>query len=162
MEKIQITGFQPEDTEEMVDLFYTTVQTINRADYSKEAVAAWAPAEEQEYVCKEWKHSLLENQTYVAREEGKIIGFIDLRADGYLDRLYVHKDRQRMGVASALWMKAEKWAMQEGIPTIWTFSSITAKGFFERYGFQVMEPENVERNGVLLTRFHMKKMLVEG
>ena len=32
-----------------------------------------------------------------------IIGFGDIAQMGYLDRLYVHEDYQRQGVASGLW-----------------------------------------------------------
>ncbi|GGP15048.1 GNAT family N-acetyltransferase [Oceanobacillus neutriphilus] len=161
MSEIHIAAFQQEDIVEIIDLFYGTVQEVNRADYSEAAIAAWAPVEEKENVLKEWKDSFLKNKTFVARMQGQVVGFIDIRADGYLDRLYVHKDKQRLGIASALLMQIEEWGRREEIPFIWTFSSITAKGFFERYGFEVIEKENVERKDVLLTRFKMKKMLIE-
>lgn len=161
MSEIHITTFQQEDITEVVGLFYDTVREVNRADYSEEAIAAWAPEEEKENILNEWGSSLLKNQTFVARIKDQIVGFADIRADGYLDRLYVHKDKQRLGIASGLLMELEKWAMKEDIPLIWNFSSITAKNFFERYGFKVIEKENAERKGVLLTRFKMKKMLIE-
>lgn len=161
MSEIHITTFPQEDTAEIVDLFYATVEKVNRADYSEEEIAAWAPAEEKENILKEWGASLLKNQTFVAKIKEQIVGFADIRADGYLDRLYVHKDKQRLGIASVLLIETEKWARKKEITLIWTFSSITARGFFERYGFELIEEENVERKGVLLTRFKMKKMLIE-
>ncbi|WP_254846837.1 GNAT family N-acetyltransferase [Oceanobacillus sojae] len=161
MSEIHIMPFQQKDTAEIVDLFYDTVRAVNRADYSEEAIAAWAPEEGKENILNEWSPSLLENQTFVARMKDQIAGFADIRADGYVDRLYVHKDKQRKGIASDLLMEIEKWARKEDLPLIWTFSSITAKVFFERFGFELIREENVERKGILLTRFKMKKMLIE-
>ncbi|MCT1902729.1 GNAT family N-acetyltransferase [Oceanobacillus sojae] len=161
MSEIHIMPFQQKDTAEIVNLFYDTVREVNRADYSEEAIAAWAPEEGKENVLNEWRSSLLENQTFVARMKDQIAGFADIRAEGYVDRLYVHKDKQRMGIASDLLMEIEKWARKEDIPLIWTFSSITAKDFFERFGFELIGEENAERKGILLTRFKMKKMLIE-
>ncbi|MFD1412600.1 GNAT family N-acetyltransferase [Oceanobacillus jeddahense] len=162
MSKIHITDFQQEDIAEIVDLFYATVHEINCGDYSEDAIAAWAPLEGKTNLLKSWEHDLLKNKTFVAKIEKQIVGFIDIRADGYLDRLYVHKDKQRMGIASALLREVEKWAIKEEIPLIWTFSSITAKGFFEKNSFEVVEKENVERKGTVLSRFKMKKMLIDG
>lgn len=162
MSKIHITDFRKENTAEIVNLFYDTVHKINCTDYSKKAIAAWAPIEEKENIIKEWQYSLLNNKTFVAKMKDQLVGFIDIRADGYLDHLYVHKDKQRMGIASALLDEAEKWARKEEIPLIWTFSSITAKGFFEKNSFKLVEKEKVERKGVSLTRYKMKKRLIKG
>lgn len=162
MGQIHISEFQQEDITEIIHLFYATVQQINRADYSEEAIAAWAPVEEKGNLLKAWEHSLVKNKTLVAKTNEQIAGFIDIRSDGYLDRLYVHKDKQRIGIASALLTEIEKWALKEGVSFIWTFSSITARGFFEKHGFEVIGKEDVERKGVSLTRYKMKKILMEG
>lgn len=38
-------------------------------------------------------------------------------------------------------------------------ASITARGFFEKVGWQVVKEQQVERKGVLLTNFVMEKDL---
>lgn len=35
--------FEPEDTEQIAQLFHDTVRQINLRDYSKQQVAAWSP-----------------------------------------------------------------------------------------------------------------------
>ncbi|MEK4299936.1 hypothetical protein MKY30_11145 [Oceanobacillus sp. FSL W8-0428] len=40
MSEIHITTFPQEDIAEIVDLFYATVEEVNRADYSEEEIAA--------------------------------------------------------------------------------------------------------------------------
>lgn len=43
-----------------------------------------------------------EHFSLVAIEAGMIVGFGDIDSTGYVDRLYVHKDYQRKGIATAI------------------------------------------------------------
>lgn len=83
-----------------------------------------------------------------------IIGFGDIDDSGYLDRLYVHHDYQRRGVATLICTKLE--SMIDANLTIMTHASITAKPFFENRGYKVVKEQIVERNGVSLKNFIMK------
>ena len=96
--------YRPGDLEEIYQLFYDTVHFVNRADYSPEQLDAWAPRQMDR---SRWEQSLAEHETWVAWEEGRIVGFGDLAQNGYLDRLYVRKDSVRKGVASALLHRLE-------------------------------------------------------
>ncbi|MFR3031966.1 MAG: GNAT family N-acetyltransferase, partial [Blautia sp.] len=71
----------------------------------------------------------------------------------YLDRLFVHKDYQRKGVATAICDKLEQMAQGDVV----THASITAKPFFEKRGYKVVKEQKVERQGITLTNFVMKK-----
>ena len=89
----------------------------------------------------------------MAELDGVIAGFGDIDETGYLDRLYVHKDYQRRGVAAALCD-----AMERTVPgKIVTHASITARPFFEGRGYTVVRAQQVERQGVLLTNYVMEK-----
>jgi len=48
----------------------------------------------------DWNNSFLEHYTVVATDNGIIVGFGDIDQSGYLDRLFVHKDYQRRGIAT--------------------------------------------------------------
>lgn len=91
--------------------------------------------------------------TIVALENSIIIGFGDITEDGYLDHLYVHRDYQKRGAATAICDMLEENA--EG--TITTHASLTAKTFFEKRGYKAVRKQQVERHGVLLTNFVMEK-----
>lgn len=146
-----VREYRSEDCEELLRLFYETVHAVNARDYTKEQLDAWATGKED---AARWDASLRAHYALVAEESGKIVGFGDIDKTGYLDRLYVHKDFQGRGIASALCDRLEKRA--EG--KIVTHASVTAKPFFERRGYRAVREQRVERNGVFLTNYVMEKM----
>lgn len=127
---MQIMKFNDSDSEQVVSLFYETVHTVNSKDYSKEQLDVWAPLKEKANKIDTWGISFMQNITYIAKINEKIVGFSDLTFSGYLNRLYVHKDYQGQGIASALIDKLESKAKELKILEIHTDASITAKPFF--------------------------------
>jgi len=156
---VELRKFKESDTSQIVTLFYETVHTVNAKDYSLEQIEAWAPKGEKEAKIANWRESLSRNITYVAESDGKIIGFCDMTVTGYLDRLYIHKDFQGQGVASVLVQILEREAKSLKLDEISTNASITARPFFERHGYQMIQSQSVERKGVLLNNFKMVKKI---
>ena len=77
---------------------------------------------------------------------------------GYLDRLYVHKDFQRQGIATAICDRLEAALSPEPSPVQFTtHASITAKPFFEKRGYRIVKEQTVERLGIRLTNYAMEK-----
>ena len=155
---MEIRSYRQEDIKVIAELFYNTVHSVNAADYTDEQLDAWAGGSIN---LEAWDRSFREHMTLVAvmasdEEEGngQIVGFADMDSTGYLDRLYVHKDFQRHGIASELCDRLEQSVDAE---TIVTHASITAKPFFEKRGYKVVKEQHVERKGVLLTNYVMKK-----
>lgn len=147
---MEIRTYQPADCKEMAELFYQTVHTVNAKDYTRPQLDAWATGQVD---LEQWNRSFLAHLSLVAVEDGAIVGFGDMASDGYLDRLYVHADHQRQGIATALCDRLE-----QSVPgPFTTHASITAKPFFEKRGYTVVKEQAVERHGVLLTNFFMVK-----
>ena len=147
---MEIRTYQPADCKEMAELFYQTVHTVNAKDYTRPQLDAWATGQVD---LEQWNRSFLAHLSLVAVEDGAIVGFGDMASDGYLDRLYVHADHQRQGIATALCDRLE-----QSVPRPFTtHASITAKPFFEKRGYTVVKEQAVERHGVLLTNFVMVK-----
>lgn len=96
---MKIRKYQSSDCKSLADLFYHTVHTINAKDYTKEQLKVWATGEVD---LEKWNQSLQEHFSVVVVENKNILGFGDIDKTGYLDRLYVHKDYQGKGIATAI------------------------------------------------------------
>ena len=146
---MELRAYRTGDCREITELFYKTVHTVNAGDYSPEQLDAWADG------CPdltEWDRSLSAHRALVAVESGQIVGFGDVDGSGYLDRLYVHRDFQRRGIASALCD-----ALEEGLERIVTHASITARPFFAGRGYRTVREQQVARHGISLTNYVMEK-----
>ena len=139
------------DFAELTELFYDTVHAVNAKDYTRKQLDAWATGKVN---LEAWNKSFQAHHTVVAEMDGKIVGFGDMGETGYLDRLYVHKDHQRQGVATAICDELEQ---NTKAVVFSTHASITARPFFEKRGYTVIREQQVERRGVLLTNFVMHK-----
>lgn len=148
-----IREYKNSDCKEVSELFYDTVHTINAKDYTKEQLDVWAT---NEIDLEKFNKSLIEHYSLVAVENKIIVGFGDIDETGYLDRLFVHKDYQNRGVATAICDRLEQ-KMLKG--KVIAHSSITAKPFFEKRGYKVIKEQQVERKGFLLTNYIMEKII---
>ena len=151
---MKIRRYRSSDCNELTTLFYEAVHTVNARDYTAEQINAWADGKPDR---EAWNRSFLEHTTLIAEEDGRIIGFADMDRGGYLDRLYIHKDYQGRGTATALCAELEK---RSEAKVFTSHVSITAKPFFERQGYRVIREQRVSRHGVELTNYVMEKGLV--
>jgi len=145
-----IREYQPLDCEVLAELFYNTVHTVNVKDYTKEQLDVWATGIVD---LEKWNRSFEAHYSLVAIDDEVIVGFGDISKAGYLDRLFVHSDYQRKGIATAVCNQLEQ-AVQGRIVT---HASITARPFFEKRGYRVIKEQQVERRGIFLTNFIMEK-----
>nr|WP_246583158.1 GNAT family N-acetyltransferase [Clostridium simiarum] len=155
--KINTRIYRSEDCKEIIELFYNTVHSVNAKDYNQGQLDVWAP---KDIDISQWNKSLSEHYSVVIEEDKVIIGFGDLDTKGYLDRLFIHKDYQGVGIATMIINEIEKYAKENKIEIITTHSSITAKPFFEKQGYKVVKEQLVERKGQYLTNFIMEKSLL--
>lgn len=145
------------DIPELKELFRNTVLTINRRDYTAEEVADWASCAEKP---GHWEKLLATLHFIAATDaEGRIVGFTSIRSDGYLHSMFIHKDCQGQGLATALLQRIESYAQEHGIHEITSEVSITARPFFERRGYIVEQEQRAQANRLQLTNYIMKKLI---
>ena len=152
----RIRDYEQADAPAIARLFYETVRSVNRADYSDEQLQAWAPAIPD---AGEWHDRMAGRKTLVAEEDGEVVGCCELEKDGHLDMFYVRKDAVGRGIGRSLYEAAEQEARGWNLGRIFTEASVTARPFFERRGFRVLGARRVSRQGVELTNFAMEKSL---
>lgn len=138
------------DCNEIVNLFYNTVHIINKKDYSKEQLDAWA---NKPFDLNRWDNILTNHHTLVAIKDNIIVGFGDIDNTGYLDHLYVHYDYQGQGIASKICDQLENYTNND----ILVHASISAKDFFIKRGYKIIKEQQVKRNNIFLTNFVMIK-----
>lgn len=146
-----IRKYSPTDCKALTELFYETVHKINSADYTAEQLNVWADGNPN---LEEWDKSFREHYTIVAEMDGIIVGFGDIDKTGYLDRLFVHKDFQHIGIATEICDCLEKAFPTEKITS---HVSITARPFFESRGYKVIREQQVVRKNIALTNYIMEK-----
>lgn len=149
--KVVIRKYMLSDCKYIAELFYQTVHAVNARDYTKEQLDVWADGKAD---LVKWDDSFCEHETVVALIDDVIVGFGDIDKSGYLDRLYVHKDYQRQGIASAICDELEGAVEADAITT---HASITAKPFFERRGFKIIKKQQIVRDGISLVNYIMEK-----
>ena len=150
-----IREYKSADCALLAQLFYDTVHTVNSKDYTKEQLDAWATGDID---LDKWNSSLLAHNTLIAVRDGAIVGFADMDKKGYVNMLYIHKDYQGQGIATALINELERHAREENVICFETYASLTAKPFFEKLGYTVQAENTVVREGVSLTNFRMAKV----
>lgn len=148
--------FRTQDTEQIAQLFHETVREVNIRDYSNNQVKAWAP---DNIYFRNWSEVCLKRITYIADEEGIIVGFGELEPNGHINCFYCHKNYQRRGVGSQIYQVIEAKALELGLDRLFTEASITAKPFFQHMGFSVVKEQQVTRRGETFTNYVMEKFL---
>ncbi|HLQ39403.1 MAG TPA: GNAT family N-acetyltransferase [Tetragenococcus sp.] len=73
---------------------------------------------------------MLKHNSLLAFEDEKLVGFGDIDKNGYLDKLFVHKDYQGKGIATLLCSFLEK---SVSTPSFTVHASITAKVFLRKW-----------------------------
>jgi len=148
-----IRPYRATDFAEIRHLFQQTIQTVNAKDYTPAQLAVWIGPDDA-LTRAHWQTSLAAHTTRVACQSEQVVGFADMTATGYLDRLYVHAQCQHQGVAHALIATLEQAVSADRYTTA---ASITARPFFEHEGYRVIRAQQVERDGIHLTNYFMEK-----
>ncbi|MEW4486871.1 GNAT family N-acetyltransferase [Thalassoglobus sp. JC818] len=152
----QIRRYQPGEEESLRQLFFNTIRSINRRDYSLEQVQTWAPDSVDP---DHWNARIAGMNPFVCIADEQIVGYAALLESGYVDHFYVHHLWQSRGVGRQLMVAILEEAAQLDLNELTSDVSITARPFFERHGFQVVTPQQVVKNGVVFDNFKMRRTL---
>ena len=137
--------------DEVWTLFYNSVHTLCRGEYTPEQLDAWAPADTDPHA---WIEPMLDTYAIVAVEGEAIVGFGNIYPGrGYVDRLYVSPSVAGHGIGRTILTTLESQA--ECVLSV--HASDTAKVFFLHSGYMTVRENIVERRGVVLRNWLMEK-----
>ena len=147
---LTIRMYEEGDFPALCALFLRAVKETASADYSPRQIAAWAQVDEAR-----WRQKLAASRVLVAINDASPVGFITA-VDDYIDLLFVSPDYSRQGVASAL-LNTLLRQLPERVYTV--EASITAKPFFARHGFTVIQPQEVTARGERFLNYLMRRQI---
>jgi len=135
-------------------LFFNTIRNVNCHDYTQLQVQAWAPDSMDLFI---WNKRMMDIEPFIAEIDGIIVGYADLQNDGLIDHFFCHHQYQRQGIGSALMAHIFDLGSNKKINAYFSQVSISAKPFFEHFGFKLVKQQSVEVKDQQLTNFHMQK-----
>ncbi len=151
---IKIRKYEESDASELRAIFYNTIRNVNIRDYTQAQVEAWAP---DTFDPKNWHCKMKLLSPFVAEIGGKIVGYSDLQESGLIDHFFCHCDHQGKGIGRSLMKYVLDVGKSKGITNFHSEVSITARPFYERFGFTVVKEQIIEIRGQKLKNFLMEK-----
>ncbi|MGL4838205.1 MAG: GNAT family N-acetyltransferase [Shewanella sp.] len=147
---MQIRLFSSKDVTELASVFNASVMEGAQEYYSLTERLAWVQHRGEPRSEAYWLAKLADTLTWVAEEDNKLVGFINLKpinlqtpsltlgSEGQvaqIDCLFVHPDYGRAGVATLLYLALLEEAKRRGLKKLTVEASYQARPFFEKQGF---------------------------
>lgn len=145
----------PADFDQLGEVIFDAVRN-GETLYSEAQNAAWVPAPRSG---SEWVERLSRQRIAVAVDRERILGFMSLASEGYIDFAFIRPDAQGRGLFRQLFERIEQQAKLQGEPMLWVHASLRAQPAFSAVGFQIREKESVAIGTEYFERFVMEKKL---
>lgn len=152
---IRIVPARKKDFAELQGLFYDSVHTLCGGEYTPAELAAWAPETKDG---TDVAATFAGSTVYLAVCDGVTAGFGTLKG-GELDLLYIRPGYEHRGIGRRLVKRLEERCAESGYRAVTVKASLTALPFFQKEGYLVMAEETVERRGLSLRRYAMRRTL---
>ncbi|HEX8165095.1 MAG TPA: GNAT family N-acetyltransferase [Beijerinckiaceae bacterium] len=152
--KPALRPFLPADAPVLAAIFRESIEELTGEDYSAAQAAAWAAFADDEAA---FGAHLARHLTLVATLDGAPAGFAALKEPDHVDMLYVHPGVAGQGVARLLVDALEKLARARGATRLTADASDTARGFFEKRGFEARHRNTTMRGDEWLGNTRMEK-----
>lgn len=153
---IKIRTLRKDDEFELWKLKVNTIKNVNIKDYSKEQIKVWTT---DEYNSDKWIKRVKDMNPFIAEINGKIVGFADIQDDGYIDHFFCHNEFQGQGIGKMLMQHLMNKCKEKSISRVYSQVSITAKPFFEVFGFHVVKQQSMKIENQTLSNYVMEKII---
>lgn len=143
--------YHSSDLPSIKKIYVETINAVNAADYTPAQRSAWIAGFHERS-----KSTFERGISFIACNQGNIVGFGTLTPDGEISNMYIHKDFQRQGIGSQILKMLEQTAAEQGISTLFLYSSITSESFYRKHKYITAKHESYTRNGQAI---HVIKMI---
>ena len=150
MNDLVIRDAGPDDVAAISTLVQRTVRISNGKDYPAEAIEMIVA----NFAADKVGQRMADRDVFVCQRGDRVVGTIALGGDR-LRSLFVDPELQQAGVGARLVAHLEAHARKVGVRELSLSSSLTARGFYERLGYRLIELQ--EHDGV--STFLMAKVL---
>jgi len=159
MSNVVLRDYADPDGRATLDVFLRAIRQTASEDYSPEQIAVWA---RDDIDVESWAAKRAAAGTIVAVVDNVVAGFTDVDDSGYVDMMFVDPRFARRGVASALLARVFEVARERKVDELSVHASMTARPFFERHGFVVIQEKHWIRDGVEMVNFWMRSPVPGG
>ena len=137
-----------EDAEEGCELIRASIRDLCREDHENDpgALEGWLANKSVKNV-RVW-FSQLGLYSFVATQDGRLVGVATLSGAGEVMLLYVRPDARFQGVSKALLAKLEDQARKLKLEHCSLTSTLTARRFYLDRGYELLIPEDEEDDGL--------------
>jgi len=155
---MRIRRFQSDDLPAMLEVRRDSILNVAAKHFTLDRAHAWASAQRASNHASQHER-FAQSATWVALWDERLAGYSNLRADGYVDTMFVHSEFQGRGLATALLDALENFARSKGMTRLFSDVSVGARPYFEKRGFSVDKNQQVFFADGAVYGFKMEKSL---
>lgn len=153
---IRIRKFKANDAEDLSQLILENLRRVTISDYPSEIIETLVP----DYTPQRLMEKAQDHLMLVGFREGKLVGTASL--DGNRIRnVYVEVARHGSGIGTILMAELESIARERNLPQLVLHAARSARGFYEKLGYQVVGELGRELAGGTMKLWRMSKDLSE-
>ena len=150
---MKIRSYESKDLPSVIETYTTSIRCLASSYYSPEQLEAWAPRVIDPEL---WVQRIRDINPFVLELDGCAVAYADLQPNGYIDHFFVSGAHPGRGIGTMLMTHILEEARRLGLTELTSDVSRTAQGFYERFGFRVVEQRKPVRGGVEIPNARMR------
>lgn len=144
---MKVEQYNSDSTDEISRLILSCLKTVNSNDYKESEIDFLCCKFSPQKVHKKFS----ENESFVIRKNDMIAGVVVLNDDREIECLFIHPKYQKQGFGEGLLRVVEEAAIARGDKRVWLRSSVTAYGFYKKFGYKYIKKDYNKQSGQTIT-----------
>jgi putative acetyltransferase len=149
-----------EDMQGVMKAHKLSIEQLCSKDYSPDQISCWADVK---YSTEIWESSVRDDLHHVVEVDGKIEGFchskVLTKGEGVVKGLYFTPKVKDLGIGKEIFDLAMENFRKNNCTKLFISATKTARGFYERMGFHVVEEYVLNVRGADLECYKMERVL---